>query len=64
MRQNLQVDPRLVHLPEAQRAEVVEPLDDVAAGPRAAELFHLGIEVMLLQSDDIGLCRHFGPPSG
>jgi hypothetical protein len=53
MRQNLQVDPRLIHFLEAQRADIVEALDDVAAGAGAAEPLQLGILVMLLQRDDV-----------
>ncbi len=62
MRQDLQVDAGFVHLLEAQRAQIVEPLDNVAAGAGAAEPLHLGIEVMFFQSDDIGFCRHLRPP--
>ena len=43
MLQDLQIDAGLVHLADAQRAEIVEPLDDIATrAGTAAELFDLG----------------------
>ena len=58
MRQDLQVDAGLVHLPEAQRADVFEALGDAAAGV----LPQLGVLVMLFQCDDVGFGRHCRPP--
>ncbi len=64
MRQDLQIDAGLIHLADAQRAEIVEPLDDITTSPgTAAELLDLGVEVMLFERDDVGLLCHFCPPS-
>ena len=59
VRQHLQIDAGLVHLADAQRAEIVEPLDDIATGAgTAAELLDLGVQVMLFERDDVGLLCH------
>jgi hypothetical protein len=44
MRQDLQIDAGLVHLTDAQFAEVVEPFDDITTrAGTAAELLDLGV---------------------
>src|SRR5882724_9803385 len=59
MRQDLQIDARLVHLADAQRAKIVEPLDDISTRARtAAELLHLGILVVLFERDDVAFLCH------
>ena len=61
MRQHLQIDAGLVHLPQSQFAEIVEALHRRRCGDRvqAARMpLHLGIVVMLLQGNDVGSCRH------
>jgi len=64
MRQDLEIDAGLVHLADAQRAEIVEPLDDLATrAGTAAELLDLGVLVMLFERDDVGLLCHFCSPS-
>src|SRR5260221_8355868 len=64
MHQALKIDAGLVHLADAQRAEIVEPLDDLATrAGTAAELLDLGVLVMLFERDDVGLLCHFCSPS-
>src|ERR1700730_15311940 len=64
MRQDLEIDAGLVHLADAQRAEIVEPLDDIATrAGTAAELPDLGVLVMLFERDDVGLLCHFCSPT-
>src|SRR5271157_6243881 len=64
MRQDLQIDAGLVHLADAQRAEIVETLDDITTrAGTAAELLDLGVLVMLFERDDVGPLCHFCPPS-
>jgi hypothetical protein len=59
MRQDLQIDAGLVHLADAQRAEIIEPFDDIATrAGTAAQLFDLGVLVMLFERDDIRLLCH------
>ena len=59
MRQHLQIDAGLVHLADPQRAEIVEPLDDITTGAgTAAELLDLGVLVMLFKRDDVGFLCH------
>ena len=61
MRQYLHVDPGLVHLSEAQFADIVEALDDARRMGRLLAdrmSLHLRVEVMLLQRDDEGFRRH------
>jgi hypothetical protein len=65
VRQHLQVDAGLVHFLEAQFADVVEPLDQprrVLRVDAGKVPLYLGIEVMLLQRDDVGLGCHLSPP--
>jgi hypothetical protein len=64
VRQDLQIDASLIHLADAQRAEIIEPLDDVGtrAGTRT-ELLDLRVLVMFFERDDVGLLCHFYPPS-
>lgn len=63
MRQDLQIDAGLVHLADAQRAEIVEPFDDIATrAGTAAELLDLGVLVMLFERDNVGLLGHFCLP--
>ena len=61
MREHLHVDAGLVHLAQAQFADIVEPFDQ----PRRAlhvhpgkVLFDLRVEVMLFQGDDVRFRRH------
>jgi hypothetical protein len=64
MRQDLQIDAGLVHLADAQRAEIVEPFDDITTSAgAAAELLDLGVLVMPFERDDVGLLCYFCPPS-
>ncbi len=65
VRQHLKIDAGLVHLLQPQRADIVEPLDQPRRALRihpGKMLFDLGIEVVLFERDDIGLCRHRFPP--
>jgi hypothetical protein len=65
MRQHLHVDAGLVHFSEAQVADIVEPLDDPRRiGRLLADgvTLHLGIEIMLLQGNDVRLRGHCAPP--
>jgi hypothetical protein len=62
VRQHLKVDTRFVHFFQPQCAEIVEPPDDFCPRAGAAMLLHLGIEVVLLQRNDCGFCRHALPP--
>ena len=62
MRQDLQIDAGLVHLADAQGAEIVEPLDDLATGTwTRAERLDLGVLVMFFERDDVGLVCHSCP---
>ncbi|MBV8399540.1 MAG: hypothetical protein JOZ17_12480 [Acetobacteraceae bacterium] len=64
MRQDLQIDAGLVHLADAERPEIIEPLDDfTTSAGTAAELLDLGVQVMLFERDDVGLLCHSCPPS-
>src|SRR5262245_36455523 len=64
MRQDLQIDAGLTHLADAQRAEIIEPLNDIATRARArTELLDLRVLVMLFERDDVGLLCHSCPPS-
>src|SRR5262245_6095152 len=64
MRQDLQIDASLIHLADAQRAEIIEPLNDIAARARArTELLDLRVLVMLFERDDVGLLCHSCSPS-
>jgi len=62
VRQHLKVDARFIHFFQTQFAEIVEPPDDLRSGARAAERLHLGIEVVFLERNDRGFCRHTLPP--
>ena len=65
VRQHLHIDAGLVHLSEAQFADIVEPLDDPRRIGRLLTdgvTLHLGVEVMLFQGDDVGFGRHCAPP--
>src|SRR6202047_1120420 len=63
MRQDLKIDAGLPPPGDARRAEIVEPLDDLATrAGTAAQLLQLGVLVMLFERDDVGLCRHSYPP--
>ncbi len=57
VRQHLQVDAGFVHLADAQRADIVEPLAQrriARFGPGLLEMArHLGIEVVLFECDDL-----------
>src|SRR5215472_3153597 len=64
MREDLQIDAGLIHLADAQCAEIVEPLDDLATRTRTrAELLDLSVLVMFFERDDVGLLCHSCPPS-
>src|SRR5215831_7414437 len=64
MGQDLQIDAGLIHLADAQCAEIVEPLDDVATRTRTrAQLLDLRVLVMFFERDDVGLLCHSCPPS-
>ncbi len=55
MRQHLHVDADLVHLPDAQLAEIVQPLPGVARPPgfdARVGRGQFGVPIMLLQRDD------------
>ena len=61
MRQHLQIDAGLVHLPQSQLADIVETLDDPGRSGHVQSgdvPLHLRVEVMLLQCDDVGFFRH------
>src|SRR5258708_30277052 len=60
----LHVDAGHIHLADAQRAEIIKPLDDVGtrAGTRT-ELLDLRVLVMFFERDDVGFLCHFYPPS-
>ena len=61
VRQDLQIDARLVHFPQSQLADIVETLDDPwRIGPvQSGDVpLHLRVEIMLLQRDDVGFRCH------
>ena len=67
MRDDLDVDPGLVHLLEAQRAEIAEALGHAGAAARPGVVgrefrLDLGVEEMLFERDDERLGGH-GDPS-
>ena len=64
MRQDLQIDAGLIHLADAQLAEIIEPLNDIATRARTrTELLDLRVLVMFFKRDDVGLLCHSCPPS-
>src|SRR5262245_52078492 len=64
MRQDLQIDAGLIHLADAQRAEIIEPLDDIATrAGTSAELLDLVVLVVLFERDDVWLLCHSCSPS-
>src|SRR5215472_11963251 len=64
MRQDLQIDAGLIHLANAQRAEIVEPLDDLATRPGTpGERLDLRVLVMFFERNNVGLLCHSSPPS-
>ena len=64
MRQDLQIDAGLIHLADAQRAEIIEPLNDIGTRARTrTELLDLRVLVMFLERNDVGLLCHPCPPS-
>ena len=64
MRQDLQIDAGLIHLADAQLAEIIEPLNDIATRARTrTELLDLRVLVMFFKRDDVGLLCHSCPLS-
>src|SRR5215469_1395016 len=64
MRQDLQIDAGLIHLADAQCAEIVKPLNDLATRAwTRAELFDLRVLVMFFERDDVRLLCHSRVPS-
>ncbi len=66
MRQHLHVDAGHVHLGDAALPDIVETRGDLGlpcnVGTGDVGL-HLGVEIMLLEGDDLGFCRHFLLPA-
>src|ERR1700731_4101929 len=66
MRQHLHVDAGRVHLGDAALPDIIETRGNLGL-PRDVGTsdvgFYLGIEIMLLEGDDLGLCRHFLLPA-
>ncbi len=65
VRQHLHVDPRLVHLLDAEAGQVVQPLRDGGKLPLILGRIrtrHVGVLVVFLDGDHARLCGHGGLP--
>ena len=61
MRQNLQVDAGGIHLGDPPLTDIVEAFGDprrVLRVGSGVELLNLGVEIVLLERDNVRLCRH------